>query len=91
MTTSSRVLEHIVSKHIGKFLFSQNIFNKYQHGFLEGLSTVTQLVEAIHYIAEMLDRKGQEEEMIYFYFNKALHQVSHRKSVIKLRETLEKK
>lgn len=67
MTTSSRVLEHIVSKHIGKFLFSQKIFNKYQHGFLEGLSTVTQLVETIHYIAELLDRKSQGEGMIYTF------------------------
>lgn len=82
-STSCKVLEHIVSKHIRQFLLSNHVLSQYQHGFRKGLSTVTQLVETIHHFCEVSDRKGQTD-IIFLDFKKAFDKVNHRKLLIKL-------
>lgn len=83
-STVCKILEHIVSKNVRQFLSGNKILNECQHGFREGLSTVTQLVETVHYLSEVLDRKGQVD-IIYLDFRKAFDKVSHKKLLIKLK------
>ena len=54
-----------------------------QHGFLQGRSTVTQLLGFLHKIGSALD-KGQQSDILYLDFAKAFDSVSHSRLVLKL-------
>ena len=54
-----------------------------QHGFLEGRSTVTQLLAVYQEIVEDL-AKGKESDVIYLDFSKAFDKVSHYSLIEKL-------
>lgn len=82
-STSCKILEHIVSKYVQPFLTDICFFNQSQHSFRAGLSTVTQLVETVHYFCEAGDQQGQAD-VIFLDFMKAFDEVSHKKLLIKL-------
>lgn len=64
------------------YLTENNILSPYQHGFREGMSTITQLV-TIHDISMVLGKGGQVD-MLFLDFCKAFDKVSHSKLLLKL-------
>lgn len=83
----SKLLEHIVYKHIATFMDASNILSNFQHGFHSGLSTVTQLTEFAYDINYSLDLANQVYA-IFIYFSKAFDMVVHSKLFCKLSTTL---
>ena len=55
----------------------------WQHGFLPGKSTVSQLSQNVHQFANALERR-QQVDVIYLDFSKAFDRVSHEKLLFKL-------
>ena len=53
------------------------LITKFQHGFLHGKSTETQLLTVFNNISEVLDAGGQTD-IIYLDFSKAFDSVQHR-------------
>lgn len=80
-------MEHIIFKHISSFLEEHNLVDSRQHGFRRGVSTVTQLIEAVHDFAAALDKQSQID-IIFLDFEKAFDCVSHPKLLLKLRTIL---
>ena len=78
----SKVLERRVLVSI-KYHLSQ-ITNKCQHGFLQGKSCITNLLEVLDYIGRILDNGGQVDT-IYLDMSKAFDRINHRKLINKLR------
>ena len=78
----SKVLERIVLTNI-KYHLTQ-IINNCQHGFLQGKSCVTNLLEVHDYIGRILDNGGQVDT-IYLDMSKAFDRISHRKLINKLK------
>lgn len=83
ISTCSKLLEHIVSKHILTFLNDHDILFQYQHGFRKGLSTTTQLIETVHDISQSINNRGQTD-IIFLDFAKAFDKVSHPKLLFKI-------
>ena len=54
----SKIFERVVFKHVYNFFHTNNLFYKYQAGFLPGHSTVYQLLETYHTIVKSID-EGQ--------------------------------
>lgn len=81
--TSCKLLEHIILKFITKFVEENNLLHPNQHGFRRGLSTVTQLAETIHDLAEAINQHSQID-IIFMDFSKAFDRVSHEKLVFQL-------
>lgn len=78
------MLEHIIAKHINKFLEEHSILSDFQHGFRKGYSTITQLVTIVHTFAKTLDMNGQIDA-IFMDFSKAFDKVHHEKLIQKLK------
>ena len=70
-------------KHLHNFLYSNNLFYKYQAGFLPGHSTVYKLLETYHSIAKSID-DGNHCCMIFCDLSKAFDRVWHKGLVYKL-------
>lgn len=84
LSTSSKLLEHIIHKHIVEYLNANNVLSRSQHGFRAGYSTVTQLLEFTHDIASSLNNRGQLDA-IFIDYSKAFDLVCHTKLLVKLR------
>ena len=78
----SKVLERRVFLNIEHHLWQ--LTNKCQHGFLQGRSCVTNLLEVFDNIGKILDNGGQVDT-IYLDMAKAFDRISHQKLIIKLR------
>lgn len=87
LCTSVKILEHIIFKHLSKFIERNNLITPLQHGFRKGYSTVTQLIETFHDLAAAIDMNGQVD-VILLDFEKAFDRVSHQKLLIKLKPIL---
>lgn len=87
LCTSSKLMEHIIFKHISVFIENNGLCDTRQHGFRRGMSTVTQLLETVHEIAATLDSQGQID-IIFLDFEKAFDRVSHQKLLLKLKPIL---
>lgn len=83
--TCCKLLEHIISKHITHYLEENNLLYKHQHGFRQGLSTVTQLLECTHEFASVINERGQVDVICMDSF-KAFDRVPHEKLLEKLRQ-----
>lgn len=86
-STCGKILEHIVLKFLTEFIESNNILHPNQHGFRSGLSTVTQLVETLHDLAQGINERSQTD-VIFIDFSKAFDRVSHAKLLFKLNNLL---
>lgn len=86
-STTCKLLEHAVFKHINTYLEQESSHPPYQHGFRHGLSTVTQLLELTHDISQSLDYRKQTDLTLLDY-SKAFDRVSHKKLIRKLHCTL---
>ena len=77
----SKVLEQCIFKHFKDFL--RPLFVNAQHGFLQGRSTVTQLLAFYHKIGQSLD-KGLQSDIVYLDLAKAFDSVSHQRLLLTL-------
>lgn len=84
LSTSSKLLEHIIHKYIVEYLNAHNILSRSQHGFRACYSTVTQLLEFTHDVASSLNDRGQIDA-IFIDYSKAFDLVCHAKLLVKLR------
>ena len=78
-----KVLESIVRKHILEHLASNNILSEKQHGFREGRSCLTNLLELVESWTEILD-EDDGIDVAYLDFRKAFDLVSHRHLAYKM-------
>ncbi len=62
---------------------SNNLISIYQHGFRQGNSCVTQLLESIEDWSEAID-KGQDVDIIYLDFKAAFDKVPHKRLINKI-------
>ena len=81
---ASKVLEHIVTSHIMKFIEGNNILFPQQHGFRSKLSCETQLVELVSDISKELDAE-REVDACLLDFSKAFDKVNHAKFLSKMK------
>ena len=77
----SEILERQVYNEIFSIICSH--LTQWQHGFLPGKSTVSQLSQVVHQFASALERRKQIH-VIYSDFSKAFDRVSHEKLLFKL-------
>ena len=70
--------------HMMKHLEDEGILDPNQHGFRKGLSTETQLIQAVHDWADCLNRRGQTD-VLFLDFSKAFDTVPHVRLLGKLR------
>lgn len=80
-----KVLEHIVTSQLTRFLENNNKLNKYQHGFRSKRSCESQLTEMVCDISKMMD-DGQEVDAIFLDFSKAFDKVDHVNLIQKLKK-----
>ena len=78
-----KMLERIVRHDTYKHLQNLGIISKDQHGFLEGRSCSTQLLEVMEIWTDLLD-KGLPWDTIYLDFAKAFDRVPHARLIKKL-------
>ena len=72
---ASKMLEHIVTCHLMRFISHHNLLYSKQHGFRPRLSCETQLIELISDISNSLD-KVHEIDAHLLDFSKAFDKVS---------------
>ena len=78
-----KVLESIVREHILKHLNSNNILSNSQHGFRQGRSCLTNLLETLETWTDILNDKN-DIDVAYLDFRKAFDLVSHRHLIYKM-------
>ena len=71
-----KLLEGFITEYLKKHLTLNNKHDKYQHGFTPGISTVTNLIEALNIWSEALSH-GLPVDIIYLDFEKAFDKVPH--------------
>ena len=78
-----KILESFVRDVLLRHLIDNNLLSKKQHGFINGRSTVTQLLNYLDKCAQSVS-KGKVVDAIYLDFEKAFDTVSHRRLIGKL-------
>lgn len=78
-----KIMEHVIFKAIITHLETNELLYKQQHGFRSGLSTITQLAELTHDIANAINDNVQLDA-IFLDFSKAFDVVPHLDLVKKL-------
>ena len=77
----SKIAERCIYNHIYPNIV--NLLNESQHGFLNGKSTSTQLVQFLTHLSSTVETSGQTD-VIYTDFAKAFDTVSHKFLIVKL-------
>ena len=80
---SCRILEKIMKNKIMNHLIQEKLLSSKQHGFVNGRSTVTQLLNYLDRATEVI-AEGKVVDVIYFDFAKAFDTVPHRRLLHKL-------
>ena len=78
-----KMLEHLIHKHIMKYLTDFQLLNDNQHGFRPSRSCVTQLLQLVHEWLQALDKLGSVDS-VFLDFAKAFDKVSHAHLLYKL-------
>ncbi|EYC13222.1 hypothetical protein Y032_0044g1043 [Ancylostoma ceylanicum] len=78
-----RLLEKIIKKHVTNHLSSNKIIPDNQHGFVEGKSIETNLLECVNDWTNILDA-NEACDVVYFDFAKAFDRVSIGKLLLKI-------
>ena len=79
-----KVFERVVFKHMYNFMFDNELFYKFQSGFLPNHSTVYQLIEIYDNICQSLEQK-KHTCLVFCDISKAFDRVWHRGLVKKLK------
>ena len=82
-SVSCKLLEHIITSSIMRYLESNNILTDLQHGFRKRRSCETQLITTINDLATTMDTKSQTD-LILLDFSKAFDKVPHKRLIKKL-------
>ena len=78
-----KIMERIVFKYLYNYFHSNNLFYKYQAGFLPGHSTVYQLIETYDCILKAID-EGKLSCIVFCDLSKAFDRVWHKGLLFKL-------
>ena len=78
-----KLLEKLIRKQIMAYFEDRNLLSRTQHGFRQKRSCLTNLLEALDYITDMVD-KGVPVDEIFLDFKKAFDKVSHERLIHKL-------
>jgi len=78
-----KLLERVVVADVTAYLLRKGLINKHQHGFVNGRSTTTNLLESLSDWTFAIDNKATQT-VIYVDFSKAFDSVSHPKLITKL-------
>ena len=78
-----KVMEHIVTSQMTRYLEEKDLLCKRQHGFRKYRSCESQLTELMCDISQKLD-EGKEVDAIFLDFSKAFDKVDHMKLLYKL-------
>ena len=81
----AKIMERCVFKYVFNFARDNEIFYKFQSGFLPGHSTVYQLIEIYHNIVTAVDR-GEFSCIVFCDLSKAFDRVWHKGLLFKLRQ-----
>ncbi len=79
-----RTIEKIIRNKIVEHLTNNNLISIYQHGFRQGYSCVTQLLETIDDWTEAIDN-GEDVDVIYLDFKAAFDKVPHQRLLKKIK------
>ena len=79
-----KCMEKIIRDHIVEHMRRNNLFSKFQYGFLSGRSVTLQLLYAMDKWTEALDN-GEEVDCIYTDFMKAFDRVPHQRLIAKMK------
>ena len=79
----SKVMERIIRDKIITFMETNNLFSIDQHGFRQGKSCTTQLIEVMDDWTELVDN-NKNIDVIYLDFQKAFDTVPHERLFLKL-------
>ena len=77
-----KLLEKIIRNAVMTHLFKNNRLSEHQHGFCNGRSCMTNLIEALDNITDMLDN-GVPVDEVFLDFRKAFDKVSHERLLTK--------
>ena len=80
----SKIMESLIRDHIMAHLDLYKLIRLSQHGFLQHRSTVTNLLEYLDKITELID-SGANVDVFYLDFAKAFDKVPHQRLLAKLR------
>ncbi len=79
-----KLMEGIIRDGVVSHLKENDCFSPHQHGFMNGRSTITQLLETLEYWSKSLDN-GAAIDAIYLDFQKAFDSVPHQRLLRKIR------
>ena len=80
---ASRVMESILKDHIVDYLTFNDLILKSQHGFMKKRSCLTNLLEYIENLTDLVDR-GHAVDVVYLDFSKAFDKVPHERLAVML-------
>ena len=72
----SRIMEKLIKQKLVEFLDKYKLILKSQHGFTNRRSCLTNLLEYLEYVTDIIDQ-GDSADVIYLDFSKAFDKVSH--------------
>ena len=73
-----KIMESVIRNHVMTFMKEHNIMRDEQHGFRQGRSCVTQLLQIMEMWTKMLE-EGADIDVIYLDFRKAFDSVPHQR------------
>ena len=79
-----KVMESFIRDEIQNHMEELNLYCKCQHGFRQGRSCITQLLDVMDNFSNFID-KGLDFDVIYLDFKKAFDSVPHERLLIKLK------
>ena len=74
-----KILERIIKEQMTRHLMSKHLISAEQHGFVQGKSCLTNLLEALEDWTQILDENHYGLDIIYCDFRKAFDSVPHRR------------
>ena len=71
-----KILEKIIKRHIDQYLNLNDLISNSQHGFRDGKSCLTNLLQLNDYVTRLLD-ENIPVDILYLDFSKAFDKVPH--------------